>query len=115
LPLSLATHKFDGKRRVLVSHRVIKEQVAIWRSDYRAFDLLPQQARRQFVATQVAVQVVMAVVLRMEGLVRQRVIDLTTEQILTVIKSRRSLGGRNHAAIIYILAFCVSPILFTLA
>ena len=30
----LATHKFDGKRIVLVSHRVIKEQVAIWRSDY---------------------------------------------------------------------------------
>ncbi|MGI8996762.1 MAG: hypothetical protein ACR2GW_08855, partial [Pyrinomonadaceae bacterium] len=41
--------------------------------------------------------------------VGQRVIDLTTQEILAVIKSGRSLVGSNHAAIIYILAFCVSP------
>jgi hypothetical protein len=51
----------------------------------------------------------MAVLLTMVSKVRQRVIDLATEQILAVIKSRRSIVGRNHSAIIYILAFCVSP------
>jgi hypothetical protein len=106
----LATHQFDGKRIVFIRHRVIKEQVTFRRGHDSIFDLFPQQARRQFVATQVSVQMVMAVVLAMVSKVGERVIDLTTEQILTVIKSGRSVVGRNHAAIIYNLAFCVSPI-----
>ncbi len=52
----------------------------------------------------------MAVILAMIGKVGERVIDLTTQEILAVIKSRRSLDGSNHPAIIYSLAFCVSPI-----
>ncbi len=53
--------------------------------------------------------------LRLSGViekVRQCVIDLTAQKVLAVIKSRRSFVGRNHPAIIYIIAFCVSPIRF---
>jgi hypothetical protein len=39
----------------------------------------------------------------------QRVVDLTTQEILAVIKSGGSLVGSIHPAIIYFLAFCVSP------
>ncbi len=51
----------------------------------------------------------MAVLLRMVSKVGQRVVDLTTQEILAVIKSGGSLVGSIHPAIIYFLAFCVSP------
>jgi hypothetical protein len=57
----------------------------------------------------------MAVLLRMVGKVGERVIDVTAEHILTVIKSRRSFVGRNHSAMIYNLAFCVSPTNFNMS
>jgi len=60
--------------------------------------LFPNKARFELFITQEAVELVMTKMLVVVGKVSQRIIDLTTEQILTVIKASDSLFiGNEHS------------------
>jgi len=79
----LAAHQFDGARIVLVGHSVVKDQITIGRRDELPTGLFPHHAGRQFVITQVAVQLVVTELDGVVGKVRQGVVDLAAHQILT--------------------------------
>jgi hypothetical protein len=94
----LPPQKFNGKRVVFVGHRVIKEQLADGRGDKRIFDLLPNQAWFEFVIAQKAIQLVVTKLLMVVGKISQRIIDLTAEQVLAVIKAcERCFIGNEHS------------------
>ncbi len=57
----LAAHPLNGHGVVLVRDGVIEEHIAIGRSDQGVFNLLPDQARRELVLAQEAVELVMTV------------------------------------------------------
>lgn len=59
----LPTRNLDLAGVVFVGDRIVKEQVAVRRGDDRAFDLFPDEARRQLVVAQITVELVMAVLL----------------------------------------------------
>src|SRR5437763_10795747 len=92
----LPPHEFDLERVVLIQDRVIKEDKALWGDDQLRAHLLPQQPRLNAVISQVAVDGIVRERLRVLGKVRQGVIDLTTEQILAVVKSRYGSWLLSH-------------------
>ncbi|MCL5996225.1 MAG: hypothetical protein M1546_09225 [Chloroflexi bacterium] len=70
-----------------VQHDIIEKKEAVRTRHQLLLHVLPDQARREAVSRQVAVDRIMAEPLRMIGEVRQRVVDLTAQQILAVIQT----------------------------
>ena len=90
-------------RVVLLEYGVIEYEVAFRGRLELALDLLPDQARGDFVAFEIAVYGVMAPFLSMFGEVGKRVVDLTREQEdltreqeLAVVESGKSFGTVGH-------------------
>ena len=93
----LFSNQFDVSGKVLVNHCVIKNQETIGRLNHLPFDTLPHQPGSNFVASQITVRGIVTEFLSMLCKVRQRVIDLTNQQILTVVQSCNRSLSCSHA------------------
>ena len=82
----LPTHHFDVRSEAMIEYSVIKDQVCLIIKDKLWVYLLPQQARRKLLSSQVAVDGIMAEALQMVGHVRQCVVDLAAQQKLAVVE-----------------------------
>ena len=51
----LPPHRFDRMRIIFVSHRVVKQQITVFRENNRILDLLPNRTRFKPVVAQIAV------------------------------------------------------------
>jgi hypothetical protein len=59
-------------------------------------NIFPGQLRAKLFSIQIAVQGIMAELLAVLGKIRQRVIDLTDQQVLAIIQAADYLGSRSH-------------------
>jgi len=69
----LAAHQLNLLRKVLVGHRSIKDQKAVWHLDSLAFDIHPGQFGWQAFSRHVAIECIVTEFLAMAGKVRQRI------------------------------------------
>ena len=82
----LPPYQLNGTGIALIQHRIVEDQIAGWGGDELLADIFPDQARRNTVVRQVAVERIVAELLGMIGKVRQRIVDLATDQILAVVQ-----------------------------
>ena len=87
IPAVLPAHQFDGKRCVLVQYGVVKQHIATRCWHHLPAHVLPDQVRGDPLAASVPVDRVVAELLTVVSKVRQRVVDLADQQILTVIEA----------------------------
>src|SRR5205085_11110263 len=86
-------------RVILIEHRIIEDEVAACGLHHLRAHIVPDETRRNTLATQVTVDGVVAQALRVVGEVRQRVVDLADEQVLAVVKARDFVAhGRDSTA-----------------
>jgi len=93
----LATNQFNPLREILVDDRVIEDQITLVDLHHLPLHVLPDQAGRDLVARQVAVDGIVAEVGAVFGKVGQRVVDLATQQILTVIQASDRIRSWVHS------------------
>lgn len=91
----LSPDQFDPLRRTLVDHCVIKYQKSIRRNSHLFFDILPHHSRTDFIACQIPVRHIMTEFLSVLGVICQRIIDLTYQQVLAIVQAG------------YLFSFCV--------
>ena len=93
-PLTAHDAHFAGV--VFVGHRIVKDEIAVWRSLHLCAHVFPDQMRRNALARQIAIDLIVTELLRMSGKVGQRVVDLAAQQILTVIQAGDRSGFGFH-------------------
>jgi hypothetical protein len=81
------THQLNGKGAILVQDRIIKHHIPAWGEDELLPYVVPHPAGRNLCAAEVAVDRVMAEPFAMVRKVRQRVVDLTDQQVLAIIEA----------------------------
>ena len=96
----LPSHQLDGERGVFVQHRVIKNDEALRRQRSLSLHVVPNEARGDPFATQITIDQVMGALLTLVGKVRQRIVDLTDQEILAGISSCHR-GFHAHASIAF--------------
>src|SRR5271157_4265552 len=101
IPAVLLPHQFDRLREVFVNHRVDKDQKPFRRLLDLTFDILPDQVRSDLVPGQIAVDRIMTELLRMFGKVRQRIINLADQQVLTIIQACDRVAFGSHHSLPY--------------
>ena len=84
----LQAHQIDMVRMVLVDDGVIEDQAAIGRSNQISLDVFPDQTRRQFIATQHAIDCIVAESVTVFCEIRHGEIGVTGAEELTIIQSR---------------------------
>jgi hypothetical protein len=87
----LPPDQLDDKRVVLIEDSIVKNDVAPRCGDHILNNIFPDQARRQSLVAEVAINRVMAKLRAVIGEVGQRVVDLTHQQVLAIIQARHSL------------------------
>lgn len=90
-PMGVATvltpHQFDVLREVLIDDRVIEDQITVVHLRDVGLHVFPDQPRGDLVARQIAINRVVAEFDTVIGKVRQGVVNLATQQVLTVIQA----------------------------
>ena len=97
----LPSHQFHVMRIILIDDCVIKHHKSMWRWTHFAFYILPHQVGSDFIPSQISIRHVVAEFFSMLGIIRQRIIDLAHQQVLTIIQS-------GHA-----FCFCFHPLTVT--
>src|SRR5690606_16049555 len=93
----LASHGLDLACVALIEHGVIEEEVAFVAGLELVLDLLPDQARGDLLASEIAVDRVVAPLLGVLGEVGEGVVDLSRDQELAVVESGESFGTVAHS------------------
>ena len=83
----LPPYQFDFERTVVIQHRVIERQIALWTAHHLSFDILPDHAGSQFLPLQIAFHRIVAKTLAVISKIRQRVVGLRHQQKLTIVEA----------------------------
>ena len=99
VPAPLPPRRLDLARVVLVEHGVIEEEVPLLGGHELAGDLLPDQARGDLLALEVAVYGVVAPALGVVGEVGDGVVDRAGEEERAVVEPGEALGAVAHRVV----------------
>lgn len=92
----LAAHQVNLEGVVLIQDRVIEDDIALGTQHEVWANWFPQQARLNAVIGKIAIDGMARKLLAVLSKVGQGVIDLTTEQILTIVEARHSSWLLSH-------------------
>ncbi|OQA13842.1 MAG: hypothetical protein BWY63_03347 [Chloroflexi bacterium ADurb.Bin360] len=95
----LLAHQFNLTGVLLIQHGIIKDHIALRRSDHLRLHILPYQTRCDFVPFQIPLGPIMAEFFGVVRKIRQRVIDLAYQQKLTVIQACYFAHALHYSAI----------------
>jgi hypothetical protein len=96
IPAVWSPNQCNVVRVVLFSHSIIKHNITVAVLHHLFFHIFPNQVRRNFVSCQVAVKFIVTKCIGVVCKISQHIIDLTTEQILTVVQTCDGLFRRLH-------------------
>jgi len=88
IPAPLLINRFDIARKIMVSYRVIEQQVTFGGCDHLRFDLIPDHPARDSVTLQIASHGIMTQKFFMIGEIRAGIVDLRADQKLAVVHPR---------------------------
>ena len=108
----LTSHQLNLMRKILVSNRIIEDDKSCWGLNNLILNVLPSQFRAKFFSIQVTVQSVMAELLAMFSKIRQRIIDLANQQVLTILQAADDLGSWSHTPKLICFAPVRQPLSF---
>jgi len=81
---------------VLIKNCIVKNQISIWRPIDLALYVFSDQSRRYFLSTKITIYLIVRELLSMIGKVRQRIVDMTDQQMLAILQSSHiGFHGQN--------------------
>src|SRR4030066_2568750 len=91
IPAILSLNQLNLVRIVLVNHRIVKHDISVGILHHSSFHVFPNQVRCNLISGQVSIDHIVSEYFSVLCKVRQRIVDLATEQILAVVQASNGL------------------------